>query len=72
LKAEEYSLSERLMRTSYYPHYARIEDRYFPDKMLFVDELKKGEKTQLTFTDLSIAPLPDSVFTKAYLEKVNR
>jgi outer membrane lipoprotein-sorting protein len=72
LKAEEYSLSERLMRTSYYPHYAKIEDRYFPDRMLFVDELKKGEKTQLTFTDLSIAPLPDSVFTKTYLERVNR
>jgi outer membrane lipoprotein-sorting protein len=72
LKTEDYSLSERLMRTAYYPHYVKIEDRYFPDKMLFVDELKKGEKTQLTFTDVSTASLPDSVFTKTYLERVNR
>jgi outer membrane lipoprotein-sorting protein len=72
LKAEDYSLSERLMRTAYYPHYVKIEDRYFPDKMLFVDELKKGEKTQMTFTEVSTAPLPDTVFTKTYLERVNR
>lgn len=72
LKLEDYSLSERLMRTAYYPHYVKIEDRYFPDKMLFVDELKKGEKTQMTFTEVSTAALPESVFTKTYLERVNR
>jgi outer membrane lipoprotein-sorting protein len=72
LKIESYSLSNRLMRTSYYPSYVRIGDRLLPSRMLFVDELNKGEKTQATISDASFAALPDSVFTKAYLERVNK
>lgn len=72
LKIESYSLSNRLMRSSYYPNYVRIGDRLLPSRMLFVDELAKGEKTQATISDASFAALPDSVFTKAYLERVNK
>jgi outer membrane lipoprotein-sorting protein len=72
LKIESYSLSNRLMRTSYYPSYVKIGDRYLPSRMLFVDELNTGEKTQATIKDPSVAALPDSVFTKAYLERVNK
>jgi outer membrane lipoprotein-sorting protein len=72
LKVENYSLSGRLMRTAYYPKYTRVSDRFIPSRMLFVDELKEGEKTQVTIKDASVADLPDSVFTKAYLERVNR
>lgn len=72
LKVEDYSLSQRLMRTAYYPKYTRVSGRFIPSRMLFVDELKEGEKTQVTIKDASIASLPDSVFTKAYLERVNR
>jgi len=72
LKVEDYSLSQRLMRTAYYPKYMRVSDRFIPSRMLFVDELKEGEKTQVTIKDASVASLPDSVFTKAYLERVNR
>jgi outer membrane lipoprotein-sorting protein len=72
LKVEDYSLSERLMRTAYYPKYMKVSGRFIPSRMLFVDELKEGEKTQVTIKDASVAELPDSVFTKAYLERVNR
>ena len=72
LKVEDYSLSQRLMRTAYYPKYMQVSDRFIPSRMLFVDELKQGEKTQVTIKDASVASLPDSVFTKAYLERVNR
>jgi outer membrane lipoprotein-sorting protein len=72
LKVENYSLSGRLMRTAYYPKYMKVSDRFIPSRMLFVDELRKGEKTQVTIKDASVAELPDSVFTKAYLERVNR
>ena len=71
LKAEEYSLSDRLMRTVYYPKYIQVGDQYLPSQMLFVDNLKPGEKTQVTMRDASVAPLPDSVFTKTFLERVN-
>jgi hypothetical protein len=69
---EDYSLSDRLMRTAYYPKYMKVAERFIPSRMLFVDELKEGEKTQVTIKDASVATLPDSVFTKAYLERVNR
>jgi outer membrane lipoprotein-sorting protein len=72
LKIENYSLSDRLMRTSLYPTYVSVGSRYLPSKMLFIDELKKGERTQVTLKDVSVASIPDSVFTKSYLERVNK
>ena len=72
LKAENYGLSGRLMRSAYYPSYLKLGDKFVASKMLFVDELRPGEKTQITLKDALLAPIPDSVFTKAYIERVNR
>ncbi len=72
LKAENYSLSERLMRTVYYPGYISLGKKFIPSKILIVDELKKGERSQLTIKDPSVSTLPDYVFTKSYIERVNR
>lgn len=72
LKVEDYSLSGRLMRTVYYPGYVSLGERYIPSKVLLIDELNKGERSQMTVKDASVAVLPDSVFTKAYIERVNR
>ncbi len=72
LKTEDYSLSKRLLRISYYPNYARVGEVYAPVKMIFVDALVEGKKTQISISDISIETLPDSVFTKAYVERVNK
>ena len=72
LKVQNFSLSGRLVRSDYFPKYVRVEDRLLPAQMLYVDELKEGERTQMTMADTSLARLPDSVFTKSYLERVNR
>ena len=72
LKSEDYSANGRLMRTSYLPNYARVGSKYMPVKMIFVDNLIQGKKTQITITDLSVEPLPDTLFSKAYVERVNR
>ena len=72
LKAQNFSLSGRLMRSDYFPKYVRVEDRLLPSQMLFVDELKEGERTQVTMANTSLARVPDSVFSKSYLERVNR
>ncbi|HCM28778.1 MAG: hypothetical protein A2Z99_21265 [Treponema sp. GWB1_62_6] len=72
LKSEDYSLSKRLLRTSYYTSYAKAGNSYVADKILFVDALVKGKKTQIAMTEISVERLPDSVFTKAYVERVNR
>ena len=71
LKSEDYSLSDRLMRTSLYGKYLKINDRFVPQLMRFDDNLKKGEFTVLTLENPSLNKLPDAVFTQAYLEKVN-
>lgn len=72
LKTEDYSANGRLMRTSYLPTYARVGGKFMPTKMIFVDNLIAGKKTQITITELSVDPLPDTLFTKAYVERVNR
>lgn len=72
LKTEDYSLTERLMRTSYYPRFARVGDVVVATEMIFVDELVDGKKTQISLSELSGTEIPDSVFTKAYVERANR
>lgn len=72
LKTEDYSATERLLRTSLYPSYGKVGGKFIPTKMIFRDELIEGNKTQLSITDLSTRDLPDSLFTKAYVERVNR
>lgn len=72
LMTEEYSLTKRLMRTALFPKYATIGQFVIPQQMVFVDELVKGSKTTVILSDLSISPIPDNVFTKSYIERVNR
>ncbi|TVQ17699.1 MAG: outer membrane lipoprotein-sorting protein, partial [Spirochaetaceae bacterium] len=71
LKQEDYSVSGRLMRTSLFPRYTRVGDRLLPQQILIIDELNQGQRTQLTMSDATIRAIPDSVFTKSYLERVS-
>ncbi len=72
LKSEDYSGTDRLMRTSLYPKYAKVGKKYIPTIMIFVDDLIEGKKTQITLTNISTKDLPDTIFTKSYVERVNR
>ena len=71
LKEEDYSLSDRKMRTTFFPKYVKVGEKYVPSQILIVDNLQEGEKTQLTMKNPSTAELPDSLFSKAYIERVN-
>ncbi len=69
LKQEELSLNGRVMRTILYPRYAEVsQGKFFPSQMLIIDEVNKGEKTQINMSELSTAKLPDRLFTKSFLE----
>ena len=72
LKVEDYSLTKRLLRTALYPSYARVGDKFVPTTQIFVDALVPGKKTQITVSDISVDKLPDDLFTKTYIERVNR
>lgn len=72
LKEEHYSLSDRLLRTIAIPRYQTVNGKFVPVNMLILDNLKPGEKTQMTFASPSVSRLPDSVFNKEYLQRVNQ
>jgi hypothetical protein len=48
-----------------------VGNRLLPKQVLIVDELNDGERTQLTMSEATTASIPDSVFSKAYLERVS-
>ena len=72
LKVEDYSETGRLMRTTLLPSYVRAGQTYVASSIVLTDELIEGKKTQITLTQISVEPLADSLFTKAYVERVNR
>lgn len=72
LKEEDYSLSDRLMRTVLIPSYARAGSYFVPTKMLIVDNLNQGERTEVSVRNINFARIPDNVFTQQYLERVGR
>jgi len=79
-KSEDYSLSGQLLRTSAIPDYHQIGGRFVPRQMLFVENLRGAvvngrfvnEKTQITISRPSFERVADSVFSKTFLERVNR
>ena len=79
-KTEDYSLSGQLLRTSAIPDYNRIGNRFVPKQILFVDALRGAvingkfvnEKTQISINKPSFNKVADSVFSKTFLETVNR
>jgi len=70
LKEEDFSVSDRLMRTTLFlPTYIQAGSRLVPAKIKMVDEINKGQQSVLTISDVAVSKLPDSVFTKAFLER---
>lgn len=82
-KKEDYSLSGQKLRTTAVPSYQIIksnENNYaIPVKMLIVDNLRGKkingkvlyEKTQITITNVVFQNVPDTVYTKPYLEMMS-
>lgn len=72
LKVEEYSLSKKLLRTSFYTQYLQIGTSYVPTVQIFQDGLVPEKRSQVTYTNISLKPIPDDVFTKNYLERMSQ
>jgi outer membrane lipoprotein-sorting protein len=70
-KTEDYSLSGQLLRTSAIPDYYNIGGHFVPRQLLFVENLV-NERTQITINKPSFGRVADSVFSKTFLETVNR
>ncbi len=72
LKQKNYALSGTLMQSLYFPKYTKISGRYFFVRLIVVDEFEKGNKTMLEMSGVSLKPIADHVFTKAYLENLSK
>jgi outer membrane lipoprotein-sorting protein len=69
-KAEFYSLSNRLLKTCKYENYQLMEGRQRPTRLVMEDALKSGNQSILEYSSMKLRDLPDKVFTKDYLKKL--
>ncbi len=70
-KAEFYSLSDRLLKTCYYENYQKMAGQMRPTRLVMEDALKKNEKSVLEYSNMRLKELPDKMFTKEYLKKID-
>ncbi len=78
LKAQEFALSGRLMRTAFYPKWSKMFSRskgtdiYFPKEIHIFDEVEKGNQTTVVIQEVDLSSLEPNMFTKAWLESKSR
>jgi len=78
LKRQDFALSGKLMRTTYYPKYETLysetkgADVYVAKEIRIFDEIEKGRNTTVVVQTVDLSSLSDSIFTKAWLESKSR
>ena len=78
LKRQEYALSGKLLRTSYYPKWKKVfsesrnTDVWYPQEIRFYDEVEKANSTLILIKAVDLHALPPNLFTKAWLESKSR
>ncbi|WP_299068722.1 outer membrane lipoprotein-sorting protein [Accumulibacter sp.] len=70
-KAEFYSLSNRLLKTCKYENFKPMEGRKRPTRLVMEDALRGGEQSVLEYGSMKLRDLPDKIFTKDYLKKLD-
>lgn len=78
LKREEFSLSGKLMRTTFYPKWnkkfspSKKADVWIPEEMRIFDELEKGNSTVVLIKETDLKSVDPSIFTKAWIESKSK
>jgi hypothetical protein len=78
LKRQEFALSGKLLRTSYYPKWKKIysesrkQDVWYWTEARFFDEVEKANQTLILVKNVDLKPLEPNLFTKAWLESKSR
>ena len=70
VKAEFYSLSDRLLKTCTYDNVRQLGGRLRPTRLVMVDALRSEARSEMDYMDMKLRELPDKVFTKDYLKKL--
>ena len=71
LKAEFYSLSNRLLKRCRYEDFQPMAGKTRPSRLVMEDALKEGELSVLSYAGMKLRDLPDKIFTKDYLKKLD-
>jgi len=69
-KAEFYSVSNRLLKTCTYGKFETVLGKLRPTQLVMEDALHGGERSVLDYSGMKLRDLPDKVFTKDYLKKL--
>jgi outer membrane lipoprotein-sorting protein len=69
-KAEFYSLSDRLVKTCTYDNFRQLAGRMRPARLLMVDALRAESRSVMEYDQMKVRDLPDKIFTKDYLKKL--
>ncbi len=72
LKAEFYALSGRLLKTARYEEFKEMAGRLRPTRLVLQDALKEGEVSVLTYETMNIRDLPERMFTREYLRRLEQ
>ena len=70
-KAEFYSLSNRLLKVCKYENFQTMEGRLRPTRLVMEEALKVGNVSTLEYNSMKLRDLPDKIFTKDYLKKLD-
>jgi hypothetical protein len=69
-KAEFYSLSDQLLKTCLYENYKPLAGRERPTRLVMQNALVEDEQSVLDYTDMRVLNLPDRMFTKDFLKRL--
>ncbi len=70
IKEERFARSGRLLKTFEIMEVFHVDNRWFPKKMIFKDELSRGKGTEYIIESIDFnVKIPDHKFTKASLRK---
>ena len=69
-KAEFYSISNRLMKTCSYENFRELAGKRRPTRLVMQDALRPGDQSVLDYEQMKLRELPDKMFSKDYLKKL--
>ncbi|MFA7667480.1 MAG: outer membrane lipoprotein-sorting protein, partial [Burkholderiaceae bacterium] len=69
-KAEFYALSGRLLKTCRYEEFKPLGGKLRPTRLVMTDALKAGDESVLEYSDLTSRRLPNRMFTKDYMKRL--
>lgn len=70
IQAEFYALSGRLLKTCRYEEFKTMAGKQRPTRLVMEDALKSGDVSVLTYEAMNLRDLPEKIFTKDYLKKL--